>query len=72
MTDDPIRLEEMEQEERSAKGFGISIEKLRQQRRLLGQLLTGPYAGCSPEFAETMERVKDVERFLRETPLSNP
>lgn len=71
MKDDPVRLHEMVEEERSARSFGISVEQLRQQRRELGQLLTGPYAGCSPDFASFMESAKEVETFLaavRETP----
>jgi uncharacterized protein YdcH (DUF465 family) len=66
MKDDPVRLKEMEEEERSAKSFGISIEQLRKQRKSLGQLLTGPYQGCSPEFADLMERMKQVDSLFKE------
>jgi hypothetical protein len=54
----------MAEEERSARGFGITVEQLRQQRRELGQLLTGPYAGCSPDFADFMESSKKVSKLL--------
>lgn len=56
----------MAYEERRARDFGITVEQLREQRRRLGQLLTGPYAGCSPGFARMMEGVKEVERIIRE------
>lgn len=64
MRDDPDRLVEMAEEERAARSFGVSVEGLRKQRRELGQLLTGPYAGCSPDFAEFMETSKEVSKFL--------
>jgi hypothetical protein len=64
LTDDPERLAEMETEEKSAKSFGITVEQLRKQRRELGQLLTGPYAGCSRGFALMAEQCRDVERIL--------
>ena len=63
--DSPTRLAEIEQEEIDAKLFGISIEQLRKQRRSLGQLLTGPYAGCSPGFARTIELLKQVDCSLK-------
>lgn len=64
MYDDPVRLKEMAEEERSARFFGISVEALRQQRRDYGQLLTGPYAGCTPDFARTMEAMKYISGVL--------
>lgn len=65
ISDDHRRLCEMEEEERSARAFGITITELRQQRRDLGQLLTGPYAGCSPDFARTMEAIKNIGDLIR-------
>jgi len=56
----------MEDEERSARSFGISVEALRQQRRDCGQLLTGPYAGCSPGFAVMMEQCREIGRIFKE------
>lgn len=66
MRDNPERLIEMREEERSARSFGITIEQLRQQRREYGQLLTGPYAGCSPGFASMMETSNQLEGLFAE------
>lgn len=49
------RLTEIDREECDAQAFGITITDLRAQRRKLGQLLTGPYAGCNPSFAHSFE-----------------
>lgn len=64
--DDPARLAEQAEEEKAAKAFGVSVEGLRRQRRGLGQLVTGPYAGCSPGFARMMEQSKEISRFFAE------
>lgn len=66
MSDDPVRLHEMAEEERASRSFGITIEQLRQQRRELGQLLTGRFAGCSPEFARTMILMEEYDSWKRE------
>jgi len=63
--DDSTKLAEQQEEEKSAKFFGITVEKLRQQRRECGQLLTGPYAGCSPGFARTMESIKELSALFK-------
>ena len=62
--DAPDRLAEMEREEKDARAFGITITQLRAQRRSLGQLLTGRYAGCQPGFARVMESVHEVSRLF--------
>ena len=64
--DDHARLKEMAEEEESATFFGLSVEGLRKQRRDCGQLITGPYAGCSPDFARTMESIISVGELIRE------
>lgn len=69
--DDPDRLKEMDKEEKDAKVFGITVEQLRQQRRELGQLLTGPYAGCSPGFVQMMETDKWLGGFFKEVDFKN-
>ena len=65
------RLAEMEKEEADARNFGITVEELRKQRRSLGQLLTGPYAGCSIGFASMMESQKEIAGFLAEVQADN-
>lgn len=61
-------MSEAEKEIQDAKVFGLTVEELRTQRRELGQLVTGPYAGCSPAFAAMMEAciASDMERIFKQ------
>lgn len=70
--DDPEKLAEQCREEESARAFGVSVEALRKQRREYGHLLTGRYAGCSPEFARWMEQVQEISEMFTRIRASDP
>ena len=63
---DKMEADQLDENEKSAaRFFKITVEELREQRRSLGQLTEGPYAGCSPTFAQMMEGCKEVSRLLK-------